>query len=69
MISNAKAANIIIIYFKQKILQLKININKVKFCICTAEQKAIYINAKKEKLINIKNPEQLKKHIKLEKYL
>ena len=33
------------------------------------EQKAIYINLKKEKLINIKDPKWLKKHIELKKYL
>ena len=55
MIFNIKVINAIITCFKQKILQLKININEAKSYIYIVKQKAIYINAKKEKPINIKN--------------
>ena len=69
MIFNVKAVNAIITYFEQKIFQLKVNINKVKFYAYIVEQKIIYTNIKKEKPINIKNLKQLKKHIKLKEYL
>ena len=58
-----------ITYFEQKIFQLKININKIKSYVCIMEQKAIYINAKKEKFINIKDLKWLKKRAELKKYL
>ena len=69
MISDVKAINVTIICLEQEIFQLKININEIKFHVRITEQKAIYINTKKEKFMNIKNPKWLKKRAKLKKYL